>query len=124
MVVDCADPSVDYLYGCNGGYSDGAFKFYKDKGMAFESEYPYQGVQQSCQMPFENRTHGYVTNYGTVYTEDDALEVIANRPFAAYFAVGDGIFSYSSGLIENGDGNCYNYPATINHAMAVVGVDL
>lgn len=102
-----------------------AFYYYQHKGMAWEDEYPYVAYQQNCKMTnWDDRTHGYVTNHGTVYGEDAALDLITHRPFAAYFAVGNGFFSYSQGLIKNGDGNCYNYPATINHAMAVVGVDL
>lgn len=124
MIVDCATPGDDWLYGCDGGYVDMAFEFYKNKGLTWEDKYPYKGVQQSCQMGVDDRTHGYVTNHGTVYTEADALKIMEDRPIGAYFAVSNGIFSYSSGLIKNGDGNCYNYPATINHAMAVVGVDL
>lgn len=75
-------------------------------------------------MGWDDRTHGYVTNHGTVYTEEDALAIMEHRPFAAYFAVANGFFSYSQGLIKNGDWNCTPYPATINHAMGVVGVDL
>jgi len=57
-------------------------------------------------------------------TEADAINMMANRPIGAYFAVGDSFFSYSGGLVKNGDWNCDPYPATINHAMAVVGLDL
>ena len=124
MIVDCATWEDDWLAGCGGGYCDMAFEFYKNKGLTWENLYPYTATQGTCQMAQSQRVMGYVTNHGTLWNETDMLAMINDRPIAAYFAVADGIFSYSSGLIKDGDWNCTPYPAQINHAMAVVGVDL
>lgn len=125
MPVDCATWADDWCAGCNGGYTDMLFEFYKNKGLAWEHEYPYHASQGTCQMnDWSLRTMGYVVNHGYLWNEAEALAMMEDRPFAAYFAVKSGFFSYSSGIIKNGDNNCELYPGTINHAMAVVGVDL
>lgn len=67
---------------------------------------------------------GFAVSETTIWGADAAIEAMARGPLGAYFAVADGIFWYSSGIIRSGDGNCLPYGSWTNHAMAVVGIDL
>lgn len=50
--------------------------------------------------------------------------MIQERPISGSFAVGDLFSFYSYGLIRPGDRNCLDAGKEINHAMAIVGLDL
>jgi len=48
QLVDC---STSYgTQGCQGGSRSGAMNYLKDKGLAFESQYPYKGTVQTCKL--------------------------------------------------------------------------
>ncbi|KAJ3677130.1 hypothetical protein LUZ60_002854 [Juncus effusus] len=112
MLVDCDINNS----GCNGGRAAYAFDFITKYGIASESNYPYLGVDMTCDVaePIVGAIHGYELVPG--YNETALMLAVANQPVSISVDADGEDFQYYSGGIYDGD--C---TTKLNHAMTAVG---
>ncbi|KAL6175765.1 hypothetical protein ACLB2K_052404 [Fragaria x ananassa] len=97
QLVDCDTRSA----GCSGGLMDYAFQFIlRNKGLAAEADYPYEGVDGSCMRNNEEPPAAKITGYEVVPENEEALlKAVANQPVSvAIDASGVAMQYYSSGV--------------------------
>ncbi|PIN18825.1 Cysteine proteinase Cathepsin L [Handroanthus impetiginosus] len=115
-LVDC-DTSEDQ--GCNGGLMDYAFEFIiKNHGLTTESNYPYKGVDGTCNTRKELSHVAKITGYKDVpaNSESSLLKAVANQPVSVAIDAGGSDFQfYSSGVFT---GEC---GTELDHGVAAVG---
>ncbi|KAK6154771.1 hypothetical protein DH2020_009019 [Rehmannia glutinosa] len=115
-LVDC-DTSEDQ--GCNGGLMDDAFEFIiGNKGLTTESNYPYQGVDATCNTKKESSRVAKITGYEDVpaNSESALLKAVANQPVSVAIDAGESDFQfYSSGVFT---GEC---GTELDHGVTAVG---
>ncbi|KAK4487496.1 hypothetical protein RD792_005867 [Penstemon davidsonii] len=94
------DTSEDH--GCNGGLMDDAFQFITgNHGLTTESNYPYEGVDATCNTKKESSRVAKITGYEDVPAniESALLKAVANQPISvAIDADGSDFQFYSSGV--------------------------
>ncbi|KAL0426828.1 UNVERIFIED_CONTAM: Senescence-specific cysteine protease SAG39 [Sesamum latifolium] len=115
-LVDC-DTSEDE--GCNGGLMDNAFEFIiSNGGITTESNYPYEGVDGTCNTKKESSDAAKITGYEDVpaNSESALLKAVANQPVSvAIDASGSDFQFYSSGVFT---GQC---GTELDHGVTAVG---
>ncbi|KAL7099053.1 hypothetical protein ACP275_09G058300 [Erythranthe tilingii] len=115
-LVDC-DTSEDQ--GCNGGLMDNAFEFIiSNNGLTTESNYPYEGVDGTCNSKKESSHVAKITGYEDVpaNSESALLKVVANQPISvAIDASGSDFQFYSGGVFS---GQC---GTELDHGVTAVG---
>jgi len=114
---------LDYFtWGCEGGWMDYAFDFWKNYGIMTYDNYPYtsrdSGVESECSHD-ETLIEGYVLDHGQIYgSTDDVKLALADQPLTVALDAGSAAFQwYSSGVIGPND-NC---GTELNHAVVLVG---
>ncbi|RZC43800.1 hypothetical protein C5167_036751 [Papaver somniferum] len=116
QLVDC-DRSENE--GCNGGLMDGAFKFIvKNKGLTTEANYPYKGVDGTCNLKKSTTIAAKITSYRAVpaNNEQALLHAVANQPVSVTVNAGGFDFQfYSSGVFT---GKCGTH---LDHGVTAVG---
>ncbi|KAG6387136.1 hypothetical protein SASPL_152321 [Salvia splendens] len=116
QLVDC-DTSEDE--GCNGGLMDDAFQYIiNNKGLTTEKNYPYQGVDGTCNSKKESSDAARITGYEDVpaNSESSLLKAVANQPVSvAIDASGSDFQFYSSGVFT---GEC---GTDLDHGVTAVG---
>ncbi|XP_073146833.1 senescence-specific cysteine protease SAG39-like [Henckelia pumila] len=115
-LVDC-DTSEDQ--GCNGGLMDYAFQYIiGNNGLTTESNYPYQGVDGTCNTQKESSHVAKITGYEDVSanSESSLLKAVANQPVSVAIDAGGSNFQfYSSGVFT---GEC---GTDLDHGVTAVG---
>ncbi|KAK4487726.1 hypothetical protein RD792_005611 [Penstemon davidsonii] len=115
-LVDC-DTSEDQ--GCNGGLMDDAFQFIiGNHGLTTESNYPYKGVDATCNTKKESSRVAKITGYEDVpaNSESALLKAVANQPISVAIDAGGSDFQfYSSGVFT---GEC---GTELDHGVTAVG---
>ncbi|KAL7135312.1 hypothetical protein ABFS83_11G085100 [Erythranthe nasuta] len=115
-LVDC-DTSEDQ--GCNGGLMDNAFEFIiSNNGLTTESNYPYEGVDGTCNSKKESSHVAKITGYGDVPSNSESalLKAVANQPISvAIDASGSDFQFYSGGVFT---GQC---GTELDHGVTAVG---
>ncbi|KAF8411032.1 hypothetical protein HHK36_003571 [Tetracentron sinense] len=104
-------------HGCDGGWMDIAFQFIQQNGgLTSEDNYPYQGMQGSCNS--NTNAVAKINGFEDVPGNNEAalLNAVANQPVSVTID-GDGqpFQFYKSGVFT---GDC---TTEINHAVTVVG---
>ncbi|KAH6804889.1 senescence-associated gene 12 protein [Perilla frutescens var. frutescens] len=116
QLVDC-DTSEDQ--GCNGGLMDYAFEYIiSNKGLTTESNYPYEGVDGTCNMKKASSDAAKITGYEDVpaNSESALLKAVASQPVSvAIDASGSDFQFYSSGVFT---GQC---GTELDHGVTAVG---
>ncbi|XP_057949152.1 ervatamin-B-like [Malania oleifera] len=116
-LLDCDTSGEDK--GCNGGYMDNAFEFIlHNQGLTTESNYPYEGVEGTCNAKKAASRTAMISGYEDVPTNDEnaLVKAVAKQPVSvAIDAGGHAIQFYSSGVFT---GRC---GTKLNHAVTVVG---
>lgn len=116
-LVDCDTKGVDQ--GCEGGLMDDAFKFIlKNKGLASETNYPYQGVDGTCNANKETNQAASIKGYEDVpaNSESALLKAVSHQPVSvAIDASGSDFQFYSSGVFT---GSC---DTNLDHGVTAVG---
>ncbi|PPE02119.1 hypothetical protein GOBAR_DD00849 [Gossypium barbadense] len=117
-LVDCDTSN----YGCEGGYMDYAFEWViNNGGIDSESDYPYTGVDGTCNTTKEETKVVSIDGYQDVEQSDSALLcAVAQQPVsvgidgsAIDFQLYTGVGIY--------DGSCSDDPDDIDHAVLIVG---
>ncbi|KAI9120031.1 hypothetical protein K1719_009000 [Acacia pycnantha] len=115
-LVDC-DTGVDQ--GCEGGLMDDAFKFIiKNNGINSEADYPYKGVDGSCNANEEGDHVASIKGYEDVpaNSEQALQKAVVNQPVSvAIDASGSDFQFYKSGIFT---GSC---GTELDHGVTVVG---
>ncbi|KAL8038161.1 hypothetical protein ABFX02_11G086000 [Erythranthe guttata] len=115
-LVDC-DTSEDQ--GCNGGLMDNAFEFIiSNNGLTTESNYPYGGVDGTCNSKKESSHAARITGYEDVPSNSESalLKAVANQPISvAIDASGFDFQFYYTGVFT---GQC---GTELDHGVTAVG---
>ncbi|CAL9011066.1 unnamed protein product [Prunus brigantina] len=116
-LVDCDTNGEDQ--GCEGGLMDDAFQFIQQNhGLSTEANYPYSGVDGTCNTKKEASIAAKITGYEDVPTnsEQALLKAVANQPVSvAIDASGSDFQFYSSGVFT---GTC---GTSLDHGVTAVG---
>ncbi|CAI8588567.1 unnamed protein product [Vicia faba] len=116
-LVDCDTKGEDQ--GCEGGLMDDAFKFIiQNHGLDTEAEYPYQGVDGTCNANKASIYAATITGYEDVPANNEqALQkAVANQPISvAIDASGSDFQFYKSGVFT---GSC---GTELDHGVTAVG---
>ncbi|KAJ0082124.1 hypothetical protein Patl1_10567 [Pistacia atlantica] len=103
--------------GCSGGYMKNAFKYIiENKGLASDTDYPYQGMDGICEKEKEEDPEAKITSYGVVPPNDESslLKAVAQQPVSV--AVDSSQFQfYKSGVFKAQCGT------NLDHGFTVVG---
>jgi len=117
QLVDCSDSYGNY--GCDGGWWYNAYAYIEAVGgLCTESEYPYLGVDSTCQQSTCGTYYDKMTNYADVTADDEAAleDAVATGCVAVGVEADQSSFQfYSSGILT---GNC---GTNIDHGVLAVG---
>ncbi|XP_061342716.1 low-temperature-induced cysteine proteinase-like [Gastrolobium bilobum] len=116
-LVDC-DSTND---GCDGGYMDYAFEWViNNGGIDTETNYPYTGVDGTCNVTKEENKVVSIDGYADVAQSDSSLLcATAKQPISAGIDGSALDFQLYTGGIY--DGECSSDPDDIDHAILIVG---
>ncbi|WJX44640.1 hypothetical protein P8452_31590 [Trifolium repens] len=116
-LIDCDTKGVDQ--GCEGGLMDDAFKFIiQNHGLSTEVQYPYEGVDGTCNANKASIHAVTITGYEDVPANNElALQkAVANQPISvAIDASGSDFQFYNSGVFT---GSC---GTELDHGVTAVG---
>ncbi|KAH1048488.1 hypothetical protein J1N35_039272 [Gossypium stocksii] len=116
-LVDCDINGEDE--GCSGGLMDDAFEFIiSNKGLTTESNYPYQGVDGTCNKKAAANHAAQITGYEDVPSNSESalLKAVANQPVSVAIDAGGADFqNYKSGVFT---GEC---GTSLDHGVTAVG---
>jgi len=118
QLVDCTTTSTYGNYGCGGGAYEYGFQYtINNAGLCSETEYPYQGTDDTCSTCAT--TYDPITSYVNVQQQSEsALQTAVNSGCVsvAVEADSDAFQYYSSGILSNS--TC---GTNVDHAVLVVG---
>ena len=122
QLVDCAKgtqwPNSD---GCNGGEMYEGIDYAGTKGLELEGDYPYAGVDQTCQYDAAKATHAKPVgaHYTRVATNnaEALLTAIADGPVSVAIEADTFVFQFYSG----GTLNSKNCGTNLDHGVVAVG---
>ena len=114
QLVDCATEKAGYgSQGCDGGFPERAVQYVADiGGIELESDYPYQGIQQTCKFN-KNRVAAKVSGVTAIQPTDDALAeyMYANGPAMVEVYATQKWQLYTGGILKN------QFCKLVNHAV-------
>ena len=116
-LIDCDTSGMDQ--GCEGGLMDDAFDFIiQNNGLTTEANYPYEGVDGTCNTKKSANHAATITGYEDVpaNNEEALRKAVVNQPVSVAIDAGESAFQhYSSGVFT---GDC---GTELDHGVAVVG---
>ncbi|KAI3942881.1 hypothetical protein MKW92_006758 [Papaver armeniacum] len=116
-LVDCDTKGEDQ--GCEGGLMDDAFEFIQEnRGLATEANYPYNGVDGSCNTKKANTHAASINGYEDVPANNEAslLKAVSKQPVSvAIDASGQDFQFYSSGVFTG------TWGTELDHGVTAVG---
>ncbi|XP_050225323.1 senescence-specific cysteine protease SAG39-like [Mercurialis annua] len=116
-LVDCDTSGIDQ--GCEGGLMDDAFEFIvSNNGLPTEANYPYQGVDGTCNTQKSENHAAKITGYEDVPANDEGAlqKAVANQPISVAIDAGEQAFQhYESGVFT---GEC---GTDLDHGVTAVG---
>ncbi|XP_075482454.1 senescence-specific cysteine protease SAG39-like [Primulina tabacum] len=115
-LMDCDRADEDQ--GCKGGFMETAFKFIlENKGLTTEANYPYQGVDGTCNSKKAASHVVQIKGYEKVpkNSESSLLKAVANQPVSVGIEANGDFQFYSSGVFTGFCGT------SLNHGVAAVG---
>jgi cathepsin L len=116
QLVDCS--SAQGNQGCNGGLMDNAFEYIiQNGGITTESNYPYKGVQNSCNQAAAKQYAATVADYVDVgATDAELMAALAKQPVSVAIEADQFAFQfYSSGVLTGACGT------NLDHGVLAVG---
>ncbi|XP_010906194.2 senescence-specific cysteine protease SAG39 [Elaeis guineensis] len=106
--------------GCNGGLPDAALEFIiKNGGLATETNYPYKGIDGTCNTKKSASHAASIKGYEQVPANSEAalLKAVANQPVSVNIDSGGSSFQfYASGVFTGG--SC---DTDLDHSVTAVG---
>nr|GLL30389.1 ervatamin-B-like [Ipomoea trifida] len=117
QLLDC-DLTSD---GCGGGIRTEAFQFIKDHGgLVTESDYPYEGAQETCNAQNLGTRAATISGYQEVApTESALLAAVTNQPVSVGITIGGDVFQhYKTGVFTGDEGDC---GSGYRHAVTIIG---
>ncbi|XP_030441478.2 ervatamin-B-like [Syzygium oleosum] len=118
QLIDCATNGGNQ--GCQGGWMDNGFQYIiENQGISSASNYPYTGVDGTCNKQAASVVEAKISNYQDVpANEDDMLKAVAMQPVSvALDASGAEFQNYKGGVFAGPCGS------GMTHAVAVVGYE-
>ncbi|OVA13276.1 Peptidase C1A [Macleaya cordata] len=116
-LVDCDTQGEDQ--GCEGGLMDDAFEFIQqNRGLTSETNYPYKGVDGTCNTKKASTHATTINGYEDVpaNSENDLLKAVSKQPVSVAIDAGESDFQfYSSGVFT---GDC---GTELDHGVTAVG---
>ncbi|XP_030518205.1 senescence-specific cysteine protease SAG39-like [Rhodamnia argentea] len=115
-LVDCDIGGQDQ--GCEGGWMDSAFQFVEKHGLTTETNYPYKGTDDKCNVKGESNSAVTIKGYEDVpaNSEEALLKAVANQPVSVAIDAGGFDFQfYSSGVFTGPCGT------ELDHGVTAVG---
>lgn len=116
QLVDCS--SAQGNEGCNGGMMDFAFQYIiQNGGITTETEYPYQGIQGTCNQAAAQQYAASIAGYHDVGTTDaELMAALAQQPVSVAIEADQSAFQfYSSGVLTAACGT------SLDHGVLAVG---
>ncbi|KAG5047288.1 hypothetical protein JHK82_016660 [Glycine max] len=114
-LVDC--DSVDH--GCKGGFMEHGFEFIvKNGGITSETNYPYKGVDGTCNTTIAASPVAQIKGYEIVpsYSEEALQKAVANQPVSVSIHATNATFMFYSSGIYNGECG-----TDLDHGVTAVG---
>ncbi|KAG5020743.1 hypothetical protein AAZX31_06G256400 [Glycine max] len=114
-LVDC--DSVDD--GCEGGFMEDGFEFIiKNGGITSETNYPYKGVDGTCNTTIAASPVAQIKGYEIVpsYSEEALQKAVANQPVSVSIHATNATFMFYSSGIYNGECG-----TDLDHGVTAVG---
>ena len=115
QLIDCS--SNEGNHGCEGGIMQKGFEYIiNNNGICSEEEYPYQGIDGTCQ---DCKTIVEIKNYGDIYPNNEKIlkRAVAQQPVSVAIQANLTSFQlYSSGI--------YSDPACgteLDHGVLIIG---
>jgi C1A family cysteine protease len=109
-LVDCSKSYGNN--GCNGGWTDYAYKYIRDKGIATQTDYPYQARDQACNDKVTRAQN--ISSFVDVPGCSELMTAVKSQPVSV--GVDASNWSpYQSGVFDNCE-------SSINHGVLLVGV--
>jgi len=114
--------------GCEGGLTDDAFEFITQNGLTTEANYPYTGLDDTCNITSEGASPvANITGYEDVPADNELalLKAVANQPVSVCIeADGDDFQHYSSGVFTAACGTDLDHCVTaIGYGTSDDGID-
>ncbi|KAL5989613.1 hypothetical protein ACLOJK_010506 [Asimina triloba] len=116
-LVDCDVHGDDE--GCEGGLMDDAFNFIQhNHGLTTEADYPYAGVDGTCNTKKAANHAATITGHEDVpaNSESALLKAVANQPISVAIDAGGSDFQFYSGGVFTGDCG-----TDLDHGVTAVG---
>ncbi|CAL5183559.1 unnamed protein product [Lathyrus oleraceus] len=114
QLLDC-DPNSR---GCTDGNVHTAYEYIiQNHGIVKETDYPYQGKKQTCQINGNIQPAAQINNWKDVTSNDEEQlqQAVVQQPISALIAVGEEFHAYKGGIYS---GSCGKF---INHAVTIIG---
>ncbi|KAJ1402151.1 Peptidase C1A, papain C-terminal [Sesbania bispinosa] len=113
QLVDCA--SNEQNHGCGGGFMDNAFDYIQNNGIASETDYPYQGMDENCQndVTAVAQINGHVDVPPN--SEEQLQQAVAMQPVSVAIEATSDFKSYQGGVFT---GTC---GTNLNHGVTAIG---
>ncbi|KAH1028161.1 procathepsin L-like [Dendroctonus ponderosae] len=117
-LVDCTSSYGDY--GCNGGLMDYAFKYVCDNGIMSESDYPYLGIDSTCNFDSSKAVVKVKSFVDVTSGSEPELQAAVGTVGPVSIAVDAlGFQHYEEGVFDNDA--CLNSRLSLNHGILAVG---
>jgi cathepsin L len=115
-LVDCSTAQGNQ--GCNGGLMDNGFQYIiKNKGLATEASYPYEGVDGTCASKGKKFVSPITTFKDVTSGDEDALlAAVAQQPVSVAIEADQSAFQFYSGGVMTG--TC---GTALDHGVLTVG---
>ncbi|XP_019174050.1 PREDICTED: ervatamin-B-like [Ipomoea nil] len=110
--------------GCSSGIRTEAFEFIKENGgLVTESDYPYEGAQESCNRQKLGTPAATISGYQEVATTESALlAAVTNQPVSVGITIGAEVFQhYKTGVFTGVDGDEGYCGSGYHHAVTIIG---
>ncbi|XP_024185972.1 senescence-specific cysteine protease SAG39 [Rosa chinensis] len=121
-LVDCDVNGGDQ--GCEGGLIDNAFEFIdQNHGLSTEANYPYTGVDGTCNAQKEASHAASITGHEDVPANNESalLKAVANQPISVAIDASSSDFQFYSSGVFTGTCGTSGLPLMLNHGVTAVG---